>query len=168
LRSPGRISFETDVERIEKFLAAQLQPSATSVAIFACSGANNLFESLQLETPLERHELYVDKYPHLYTLARMDEQFPRYAVLVADTNSARIFVFGLHTTERSTEIHDPKVKHTRVGGWSQARYQRHIENYHIHHAKEVLEALDRIVREEQIKCVIFAGDEVIIPILRDQ
>nr|MBA3716513.1 hypothetical protein [Pyrinomonadaceae bacterium] len=52
--------------------------------------------------------------------------------------------------------------------WSQARYQRHIENYYLHHAKEVVDALDRVVREEKIKHVILAGDEVILPVLQEQ
>ena len=44
------------------------------------------------------------------------------------------------------------------------RYQRHTENYHLHHAKEVIEKLDRLVREERIEHVILAGDEeTIIP-----
>jgi peptide chain release factor subunit 1 len=55
-----------------------------------------------------------------------------------------------------------------MGGWSQARYQRHIENYHLHHAKEIVDALSRIVREEEIEQVILAGDEVIVPLLREQ
>jgi peptide subunit release factor 1 (eRF1) len=48
------------------------------------------------------------------------------------------------------------------------RYQRHLENYHLHHAKEVIDALDRVVREDGAEHVILAGDEVIIPLLREQ
>jgi peptide chain release factor subunit 1 len=156
------------VELIEKFIETELQPSANSVAIFACAGASNLFETLQLSVPLERHELHIGEYPHLYTLAKMDDEFPRYAALVTDTNSARIFIFGLHTTLQSREIHHPKVHKAHVGGWSQARYQRHVKNFYLHHVKEVLEVLARIVREERIQHVIFAADEVVIPFLREQ
>src|SRR6185503_6549737 len=54
-------------------------------------------------------------------------------------------------------------------GWSQSRYQRHEENYHLQHAKEVVDALERTVREEKIEAVILAGDEaVVIPLLREQ
>jgi len=52
-----------------------------------------------------------------------------------------------------------------MGGWSQARYQRHAQNYHQHHAKEVVEVLDRVVRKEEIEHIVFAGDPVVIPIL---
>jgi peptide subunit release factor 1 (eRF1) len=49
------------------------------------------------------------------------------------------------------------------------RYQRHTENYHLHHAKEVIDNLERLVRDERIEHVILAGDkETIIPLLREQ
>jgi peptide chain release factor subunit 1 len=55
-----------------------------------------------------------------------------------------------------------------IGGWSQARYQRHIDNYYLHHAKDVIAELDWMTRQEQIRWIVLAGDEVIIPVLRDQ
>src|SRR5690349_14908012 len=48
------------------------------------------------------------------------------------------------------------------------RYQRHVENYHLHHAKEVVEMLERVMREERAEHIILAGDEVIIPLLHEQ
>ena len=42
---------------------------------------------------------------------------------------------------------------------SQARYQRHIREIHLHHMKEVAQALDRIVREDNIHHVVIAADE---------
>jgi peptide chain release factor subunit 1 len=54
-----------------------------------------------------------------------------------------------------------------MGGWSQARFQRHIEHFHVQHAKEAAETLARVVRDEQIRAVVLAGDEVIVPLLRE-
>ena len=67
------------------------------------------------------------------------------------------------------ELENVKTNLTQVGGWSQARYQRHIKNYHLHHAKEVVESLEKIVRDEGIEHIVLAGDEaVVIPLLREQ
>jgi peptide subunit release factor 1 (eRF1) len=88
--------------------------------------------------------------------------------LLADTNSARLLVFGLGKRLDEQQVINPKTNRTSVGGWSQARYQRHNENYHLHHAKEVVEALDRIVREEGIERIVLSGDEVIMPTLHEQ
>jgi len=48
------------------------------------------------------------------------------------------------------------------------RYQRHVDNFHLQHAKEVVGVLDRVVREDAVEHIILAGDEVIIPLLREQ
>jgi peptide chain release factor subunit 1 len=97
------------------------------------------------------------------------DQYRRYAVVLADTNRARIFVFAAGRAINEQSIENVKTKRTRVGGWSQARYQRHEENYHLHHVKEVVDMLERIVREEEIEHIILAGDETaVIPLLREQ
>ena len=38
----------------------------------------------------------------------------------------------------------------------------------MHHAKEVVDAVERIVREEGINKILLSGDDVILPLLRDQ
>ena len=167
-QSAARASFVRDVDRIEKYLANELRPSTNGLALFACAGVDNVFEALQLNAPLERHEIYVDHRPHLYTLALVNKQFPRYAAVVADTDSARLFVFGLSATVSEDLVESAKLSRTQTGGWSQARYQRHMQNYHQHHAKEVLEVLDRVVRQEEIQHIVFAGDQVVIPLLEKQ
>ncbi|HWQ54345.1 MAG TPA: Vms1/Ankzf1 family peptidyl-tRNA hydrolase [Bryobacteraceae bacterium] len=167
-RSPERVSFDQDVDRIQTYLREELQPSTHGLAVFACSGENKFFEALQLSAPIDHHEIHVGAQPHLYTLARINDQYPRYAAVVADTNSARLFVFGLSNTLETNTVQNIKVNRTQMGGWSQARYQRHVDNYHLHHAKEVLDMLARVVREERIEHIIFAGDEVVIPILQQQ
>jgi peptide chain release factor subunit 1 len=167
-QSAARASFVRDVDRIEKYLATELRPSTNGLALFACAGAEDFFEAMQLNAPLERHEIYVDHRPHLYTLALVTKQFPRYAAVVADTDSARLFVFGLSTTISEDRVESTKMNRTQTGGWSQARYQRHVQNYHQHHAKEVLEVLDRVVRNEEIQYIVFAGDQVVIPLIEKQ
>jgi peptide chain release factor subunit 1 len=166
--SPERESFERDVARIERYLAESLRSSANGVAIFACAGADEFFEAVQLDAPVEEHRLYVSDRPHLYPLARLDDQYPRYAAVLADTTVARIFVFGTNRLERQEEVAGQKTRRVKAGGWSQARFQRHVENYHLHHVKEVVDTLDRIVRDEAIPHVLLAGDEVVIPLFREQ
>ena len=165
--TPERDSLDRDLERIATYLEAELQPSANGVAIFACS-AGELFEAVQLTAPIEQHWLYIGDAPHLYPLARIDSQHPRYAAVVADTNSARILVFAAGEVVSQEEVKGVKTRRTSQGGWSQARYQRHIENFHVQHVKEVVEALERIVQQEGLTQIILAADDVAMPLLRDQ
>jgi peptide chain release factor subunit 1 len=166
--TPERESFDRDVERIQNYLRDELRPETNGVAIFACAGAKDFFEPIQTAAPIENHRLYIYNQPHLYPLARLMDQYPRYAVLVADTNRARLFVFGRGKALQRDEVQNVKTRGVKVGGWSQMRYQRRAEQYHLQHAKELAEMLDTVVREDNIKHIILAGDEVIIPVLKEQ
>ena len=166
-KSSERASLEQDLERIAEFLAAGVEPSANGVAIFACQ-PSGLFETVQFEAPLEEHWLYVGNRPHLYPLARVAARYPRYAAVMAGTNHTRILVVAEGAVEKGTNIDGVKTRRTKEGGMSQARYQRHIENYHLHHVKDVVDALEKIVRKDGLDRIVLAGDAVVIPLLREQ
>jgi peptide chain release factor subunit 1 len=167
-RSADRESYDKDVERIHSWVRDSLQPSANGVAIFACAGADDFFEAIQLEAPVKEHRLYVYNQPQLYELARLTDTFPRYAAVVLDSELARIFVFALGGTVGEAQVEGEPVKGHQAGGWSQARYQRHVGNQRQQHAKDTVAALDKIVREEDIGYIVLAGDEVMIPLFKEE
>jgi peptide subunit release factor 1 (eRF1) len=166
--SPERHSFDRDVDRIVSYVTDKIDPAANGVAIFACWNTEEFFEAIQLTSPVSDNRVYAYNQPHLYHLARLDEQYPRYAAVLTDTNAARIFVFGLGHVIDAEEVSGKKVHRVKVGGWSQARYQRRAGNAHQEHAKEVIEHLARIVRDDNVSHIILAGDSVVIPLLQEQ
>jgi len=164
--SPERESLDEDARRIREYLGS-VDPATNGLALFACSGGG-LFEAVPLAAPIPEHRVYVSDQPHLYPLARVLDEYPRYAVVVADTHTARLFVVAVNAIERTDAVEGVKSKRHKVGGWSQARYQRHVDNFRAQHAKDVVEVLTRTVRAEQIQFVIVGGDEVIVPLLKDE
>ncbi|MGH6693563.1 MAG: Vms1/Ankzf1 family peptidyl-tRNA hydrolase [Gammaproteobacteria bacterium] len=166
-KGEARQSFDRDTERIRDYLAG-LPASANGAAIFACAAEHGFFEAVALAAPVERHELHIGASPHLYPLARLSDQYPRYAALLVDTNSARLFVFSLGRTSDRAHVSNVKTRRASGGGWSEARYQRHVENFHQHHMKEVVGVLERVVREEGIEHIVAACDEVARPLLMEQ
>ena len=169
LNSEERASVEEDFVRIMRYLEDGVREPTQGVALFACSALDDYFQVGQFEAHFERNRLVVSDRPHVYPLARLIDQYRHYAVVLADTNRAQIFVFAAGRAVEEDSIENVKTKRTSVGGWSQARYQRHEENYHLQHAKEVVDALERTMRDDRIEHVILAGDEaVVIPVLREQ
>ena len=168
-------SFNQDVERILEFTEKQADAGANGIAIFACAGADGFFETVQLEVPFPNNRFFVFDRPHLFPLVRVVEQNPRYAAIWADTNKADIYIFG---GERSIDLEtDTKAQvetvenevtgRSKAGGWSQGRFQRRIENFHMLHAKEVAETIEPIMRNNKIEFLILCGDETtIMPHLR--
>src|SRR5688572_24992874 len=74
--TPGRQSFDADVDRITTFLDENIDRSANGLTIFACHGAN-LFETMQMNAAIDDHWLFVGAVPHLYPLARLTDRYPR-------------------------------------------------------------------------------------------
>jgi peptide chain release factor subunit 1 len=162
---PERASLDADAARIREYVTG-LDGSVNGLALFASHGAG-LFEPIALAAPIDAHRLYISDQPHLYPLARVIDEYPRYLALLTDTHSARIFVFATNAIEKTEQIQGEKTKHHKKGGWSQARYQRHVENFHLQHAKEVADAVARLVREEAIDKVFISADDVVMPLLRE-
>ena len=169
LTGSARKSFDRSVERITAYLGEDVRRTTNGLAVFASTTAKgDFFEAVQLDVPLDEHWLFIGSVPHLFPLARLNDQYPRYAALLVDTNSARLFVFGLGSKEAQEQVTNEKTRRNTMGGWSQARYQRRIENVHLHHMKEVVTVLDRVVRDEHINHIVIACDDVARPTLLEQ
>jgi len=166
-QAPERASLERDVARIETHLRDEVSPSANGLAIFACSG-DGFFDAVQLETPLDRRALYVGAVPHLYPLVRLEDEYPRYAAVMLEAHHARIYVFGLDTTPRESADVGPAPRHRAVGGWSQARFHRRAENLHLQELDDVVETLDRIVIDENLRRIVVTGHDGAVPRLCNQ
>jgi peptide subunit release factor 1 (eRF1) len=162
-----RDGFDKAAERITQYIAEQAPKTARGLAIFA-STTGDLFEAIPIGVPIEQPSMHVDAVPHLYPLARVNDQYPRYAALLVDTNSADLYVFALGSKRRRETVQNEKTRRTSMGGWSQARYQRRANNFHKQHMKEVVELLDKVVSEERLNHIVIACDEVAKPFLMAQ
>ena len=156
-------SFESEkfaeaVDRINDYLENNVDPSANGIAVFTSVGDGGIFEAIQLEVAFPENLFYVSDRPHIFPLIRSIKQNPKYAVLWADTNKADIYVFGGENRIRTDheaddlveQIQNRTTNRTQVGGWSQNRYQRHIENFHLQHAKETVAELEELMRKKDI------------------
>ena len=163
--SPERGSVDQDVARIQGYLEGEVPASANGLALFASAGRDELFEALVLELPFDHHRLSISDAPQLAPLALLLDQHPRHALVLADSHAARIFVFDAGTVSAS-QVAGEKIRRSAAGGWSQARYQRRHDNLKAEHARELVDSLDRIVRDEKIEFVVLAGDEVNVPLVK--
>ena len=167
LTGNARASFERTGERISQYIANQAPKSAKGLAIFA-STTEDLFEAIPFDVPIERSSMHLDAVPHLYPLAQINDQYPRYAALLLDTNSADLYVFALGATKRRESVQGEKTRRTSMGGWSQARYQRRANNFHKQHIKEVVDRLGKVVADERLNHIVIAADQVARPFLMEQ
>jgi peptide subunit release factor 1 (eRF1) len=164
--SPERDSVDRDITRIQAYLEGEVPASANGLALFASSGRDGLFEALVLDLPFDQHRLSISPIPQLAPLALLRDQHPRHALVLADSHAARIFVFDGGAVSTSQQVAGEKIRRSSGGGWSQARYQRRHDNLQAEHARELVETLERLVRDERIEHVVLAGDEVNVPLVK--
>jgi peptide subunit release factor 1 (eRF1) len=163
--------------RINSFVEDEADAGANGIAIFAGFGEEEFFEAVQLDVPFPENTFHSNDRPHIFPLARAVYENPRYAVVWADTNKADIYVFGGETRIRSdvdlesnvASIENDVTSGTSAGGWSQQRYQRRRENFHLQHAKEVIAELEELMKKVEVDHLVISGDEeTILPVFKPQ
>jgi peptide chain release factor subunit 1 len=154
-----RLALEADFERLKAWGEDEFdRDGARALAVFA-SSADGLFRIVPLLEPV------VDGCefgPELW-IAPLAGQFGRgEGALVAVVSRERGVLYRLHEgrlEEIADETEEVPGQHDQ-GGWSQARYQRHIENIVLHHLKTVSEEIDRTVHNHRPQLVVVAPEEL--------
>ncbi len=150
-----------DLEKIEAYLMGNKREFKKSIAVMS-STALRFWKNYHLSLPV-KNELVVDSTPYIKPLLTLLDNYQRYAVLLVDKESARIFLIHLGEIEEYTEFFTPDVpgRHKK-GGWfslEQNRYERHID-YHVSlHMKDVVKTLEDFLHKEFISRIIIGGTE---------
>ena len=163
--SPQRESFDDDLRRIASTLEDEDLDGADGLAIFACSRIG-LWEEVRAAEPFDT-QVSAGPTADLFQLARLLDDSVSAVVAIVDTNTCRLFVTRRGTLRELPGPDEPPTEHRRhdQGGWSQARYQRHVDMQDKRFAKEAAAAIERLVQRERAQHVILAGDERALPIL---
>ncbi len=155
-----REGLKRDLERLESWFGDGFdRDGARGVAVFV-AGIDNLWQPLLLAEPVE-DAVRVDSELYLAPLVRLVGR-PEGA-LVAYVGRERGDVYRLRNgrlVEIADRTTDVPGRHDQ-GGWSQARYERHIETLVGRHLADVAATLDRCVQQRRGVPVVLVGpDEV--------
>lgn len=169
--------YQEAAERINAFIDDELDTDASGIAIFLSLGDPDFFETVELKVPFPENLLLDLDRPYIFPLARAISQNASYAVLWASSTEAEIYAFGgearirvdIDADEHLETVKGKNINRTKVGGWSQQRYQRRMDKFQLQHAKETVAELERIMSERNIERLIVCGDEAtILPVLVPQ
>jgi peptide chain release factor subunit 1 len=153
-------SVTKDVERMMGFLDGLDRGPTRGVALFSCSGAR-LWEDVLVPRPLPDRATLSD-HPHVLPLEALIETYETFCMALVDREKARIFLARMGRIQEETDVFDDVPGRHDQGGWSQARYQRHIDEHVGRHLKRVGDVLLRYFRRQGFDHLIVAGpDEVV-------
>jgi peptide chain release factor subunit 1 len=153
-----RKALQGDLDRIAEWFGSEFnRDGVRGVAVFAAE-LDRLFLPVPLPWPVEG-QARIAKQLYLAPLVRLVGRGD--GALVAYVGRERGDVYRLRAGELiplTDESADVPGRHDQ-GGWSQARYERHIETIVDRHLREVADALDRSVRALKDVRVVLAGIE---------
>ena len=153
-------SLTADAGRIATYLDDELDPVAQGVVIVACAAAA-VFEPLALGLPVSTR-LAVGPTPALTVLARLVDDHPTYAVLLADQHDAILSVIAQATREQSVSVESTDYpRKQQQGGWSQRRFQARAGERVAAFARGIADETQRALDEAGVDMLILAGDEII-------
>ncbi|HUT97814.1 MAG TPA: Vms1/Ankzf1 family peptidyl-tRNA hydrolase [bacterium] len=136
------------------------------LAFFADLGADYV-RGVELPAPPEPL-LAVDSGAVLFPLAVQLDEYEPVGVILVDASGARILVTAGETAEAEDSLREKIHHRSKVGGWSQMRYQRRREKQVKHLAKELADRAEEIFREEGINRVVLAGHARMIAALKEE
>src|SRR4051812_37178143 len=155
LSHEDRVALGQSVDRAREFLEGELDAEgAHGVALFVSQSAD-LFEAVKLPRGVAAR-VAVDYSPVVGPLAGLGRR-ERWCVVLVSRRDARIFrgsPEGL--TEREALRDEVHGQHDQ-GGWSQARYQRHVEKEKDDHLKRTWEVLLRHFEREPFERLVVGG-----------
>lgn len=158
-------NFRIDANRVQRYLDEHAAPWLQGVAIFACN-SHQLFEVIETGVPFE-DQVVLEPVPDLFQLARLVDEQETAVVALVDTNTTRLFVTRSGFLEEVAGPDDDPFGYRmrNTGMLNHKHYQRHVQNQREAFAREAATALENLVKQEDAKRVILAGDAVAIPLL---
>jgi peptide chain release factor subunit 1 len=155
-----RSALKADFERIARWFDDDFdRDGAQGIAIFA-AGLDNFWTTLALPEPVSDrfkigHEFFLS--PLVPVVARADGTI----VAVVGREAGHLYRLQAGRLQELGDYSDETPGQHDQGGWSQARYQRHIEKMVQEHVKDVAEVLDRSRRRLRVpKIVVVASEEM--------
>jgi peptide chain release factor subunit 1 len=140
-----RQGLKADFTRIQDYYEREFtREGARGLAVFI-AGLDNVWRPLALTEPV-RDDVKVGRTLYLAPLVPLIGRGEGAVVVVVGRERGRFYRLRGGRLEELVDHTEEQPGQHDQGGWSQARYQRHIETLVHDHLKEVAEELDRVVR----------------------
>jgi hypothetical protein len=158
--TPQFESLAADIDRVTRYLENEVDSAAHGVFFVANHGLD-VWAAIPLDVPLKT-DVTVAPIPALRELVHAIDNYPPYAVVVAEQHSAVLWLIERLTWERAVEFESNDYpRHQKQGGWSQRRYQDRADERVEHFSKRIAEETRRAFEEpnEGLEYLVISADE---------
>jgi len=162
-----RAAFEAAASHAEQFLTDAAPAGPPGLVLFAAEAPEYFHAAVLPAPPVDR--LRWGSQPDVEPLQVLLDDDERVAVLLLDTERARLFTIYLGVIESQQSFEDYVPAKQAGGGWfalGQTRAARHREDHVLRHVKRVLAALMSTRRDQPFDRLLVAGPDEALAVLR--
>jgi peptide chain release factor subunit 1 len=153
-----RSALKADFERIATWFDDEFERDGSQgLAVFA-AGLDNFWRTLALPEPV-RDSARVSRDFYVSPLVSLVSRGDGTIVAVVGREQGQLYRLRAGRLEEIAAHYDEQPGQHDQGGWSQSRYQRHIEKLVQEHLKGVAQELDRSKRQLQSPKIVLVGSE---------
>jgi peptide chain release factor subunit 1 len=153
-----RAALKADFERIATWFDDEFERDGSQgLAVFA-AGLDNFWRTLALPEPV-RDSARVGRDFYVSPLVSLVSRGDGTIVAVIGREQGQLYRLRAGRLEEIAEHYDEQPGQHDQGGWSQSRYQRHIEKLVQEHLKGVAQELDRSKRQLHSPKIVLVGSE---------
>ncbi len=169
LLEPGEKEyFETSISLLEEYLKDKKEQGfkGPGLAFFVDLGTDYM-KGVELTVPPDP-VLAVDREAIIHPLALQYDEYEPIGVIMIDAHCTRVLIVAGRVVD-DMERFCKKIHHlSKVGGWSQMRYQRRRLKQVKHFAKDVVEKADAIFSDAGVKRILIAGRDRMVTALENE
>ena len=138
-------ALKSDFERIERYFARDFaRDGAHGLAIF-CAGLDDVWVLLQLSDPVP-DEIKVERDFYVTPLAPLVGRSDGALVAVVNRERGSLYRLRGGRLEEAADLSEEQPRRHDQGGWSQSRFQRHVDELAAEHMRGVADEIDRRIR----------------------
>jgi peptide chain release factor subunit 1 len=149
---------------LEDVIHARVERNSRGLALFSCA-RQKVFQAVGSTASFQSKFIVSDR-PYLEPLETEIITSQNVLACLVDSRSARILELGADGAQPHTEIESNVHQRHHQGGWSQMRFQRHVDDQIDHHHREVAAALVHISDRQPRSPVVIAGPESVVTSFR--
>lgn len=158
LEKADRKAVVSDLDLIANWMDTQyIRGKEKSLLFFVCSEIG-LFEVLPVNESVP-HTFHVGSSPNLIALESIASSAHGTGVILISKGTARLYTFRFNELRLDRVIEDDVPNKHRKGGWSQMRYQRHVEDHVYRHLTRVSNTTSLVLDARKWDSVLIAGPE---------
>lgn len=161
LNHADREAVKEDLQRLQAYLQSDDPPisGARALAVF-CSGADDLFEAVPLTRPAPPR-VVIARRPYVEPLVAGDEG-DRWCVTLVNRNTGRIFEGEAPRVRETLHRDDDVHGQHQQGGWSQARYERSVEQEIESHLRTIADHVHRHWQRRRFGRLLLGGPAEVV------